>query len=74
MSLRITDKKALQQLVDAGRLDESVFKSLSGSKRSKVNRVTGDRLSPLVPEKPSDKLYQALVRRYGRYHSGGLMV
>lgn len=81
VAVRITDPKDIKRLLAKGMLSESQAElSLKGLKAQKGNQRKSSAgaiqslVSALVPENPADILYQSLVRRYGRYYEGGLVV
>lgn len=79
MGVRITCPKELMRLAQKGLLPATVaqesIKVLSKGNNKKTARA-GNVLDicPLIPENPADILYQALVRKYGRFYEGGLVV
>lgn len=80
MGIRIKDPAELKRLAAKGMISKEQMtrsvRSLSSQKarRNPGRSVTADIICPLVPQNPADMLYQALVRQYGRWYEGGLMV
>lgn len=81
MVIRITDAKELERLVNKGLIRKSAvqesmeaLKIDSKSKQGKVKAASVAGVCALVPDNPADILYQALVRKYGRFYDGGLVV
>lgn len=81
MGIRITSPKELERLVKKGLIPKAAvndsmaaLKSCSKEKKAKANTVNSASVCAIVPENPADILYQALVRKYGRFYEGGLVV
>ena len=73
--MRITNKKQLQVFADKGLLSAHQQKSLTEVLTTK-KRSAGEqsRICAIKPIRPAYRLYQRLVRQYGRHVSGGEMV
>jgi hypothetical protein len=81
MGIRITCKKELERLVKKGLIHKDVvtesmaaLKGSSKAKKIKANAVSSESVCALIPVNPADMLFQALVRKYGRFYEGGLVV
>lgn len=81
MAIRITCQKELDRLVKKGLIPKAAvdasmaaLKGCSKGKAAKVSEVNCASVCGLVPDNPADILYQALVRKYGRFYEGGLVV
>lgn len=78
MGIRITCQKELERLVKKGLIHkddvaESIA-ALKGSSKEKKVKANAVSVCALIPDNPADMLYQALVRKYGRFYEGGLVV
>lgn len=81
MGIRITNRKELDRLIKKGLIPPAVvkdsvdaLKGLGQVKKKNVRGVNCADVCAIVPENPADILYQALVRKYGRFYEGGLVV
>lgn len=81
MGIRITCQKELERLVKKGLIHKddvpnsmAALKGSSKAKKVKENAVSSASVCALIPDNPADMLYQALVRKYGRFYEGGLVV
>lgn len=80
MGIRITNKKELERLIAKGMVSQSdavsSLKVLKSQKDIKCTRNVSSLISvcEMVPANPADILYQALVRKYGRFFEGGHVV
>jgi hypothetical protein len=75
--IRITDKATLERLIAKGMVkgdSVSALASLGPALRRKQGRADNGLICAMVPASPAHKLYQAIVRRFGRFYEGGLAV
>lgn len=68
LMLRIKDKATINQLLKTGKISEKDKAIIKLALKSEPD------VCPYPPVNPSIKLYRELVGRFGRYHSGGLIV
>lgn len=72
--MRITNKAELEALIKQGRLSGDVIPKARAAVKGKKTRIADHKVCPVVPSNPHALLYHHLVRRYGRFASGGEVV